>query len=96
MVYRTTDFKTNEYRNLKGGDKYEEMEENPMLGYRGCSRYIKELDVFRLEVEAIKKVRESFPNLWVMIPFVRTVKELEETRDSLTSLGLARSKDFKL
>ncbi len=96
VVYRTTDFKTNEYRNLKGGDKYEEMEENPMLGYRGCSRYIKELDVFRLEVEAIKKVRESFPNLWVMIPFVRTVKELEETRDSLTSLGLARSKDFKL
>lgn len=96
VVYRTTDFKTNEYRNLKGGEKYEEMEENPMLGYRGCSRYIKELDVFKLEVEAIKKVRESFPNLWVMVPFVRTVKELEETRDSLASLGLARSKEFKL
>jgi pyruvate, water dikinase len=96
VVYRTTDFKTNEYRNLKGGDKYEETEENPMLGYRGCSRYIKERDVFRLEVEAIKKVRETFTNLWVMVPFVRTVPEFEQTRDSLAALGLARSTNFKL
>ena len=96
VVYRTTDFKTNEYRNLKGGEKYEEAEENPMLGYRGCSRYIKEPDVFKLEVEALKRVRENFTNLWVMIPFVRTVKELEETRNSLTSLGLSQSTNFKL
>ena len=96
VVYRTTDFKTNEYRNLKGGEKYEEMEENPMLGYRGCSRYVKELDIFKLEIEALKKVRESFTNLWVMIPFVRTVKELASTSDILESLGLVRSKDFKL
>ncbi|MBN2099696.1 MAG: phosphoenolpyruvate synthase [Dehalococcoidia bacterium] len=96
VVYRTTDFKTNEYRNLKGGDKYEEMEENPMLGYRGCSRYIKERDVFKLEAEAIKKVRETFTNLWVMVPFVRTVTEFEQTRDSLAALGLARSTNFKL
>jgi len=96
VVYRTTDFKTNEYRNLKGGEKYEEVEENPMLGYRGCSRYIKELDLFKLEVEAIKRVRENYPNLWVMIPFVRTVKEMEQARDTLASLGLARSTDFKL
>ena len=96
VVYRTTDFKTNEYRNLKGGEKYEEAEENPMLGYRGCSRYIKEPDVFKLEVEALKRVRENFANLWVMIPFVRTVKELEETRNSLASLGLSQSTNFKL
>jgi pyruvate,water dikinase len=96
VVYRTTDFKTNEYRNLKGGEKYEEVEENPMLGYRGCSRYVKELDVFKLEVEALKRVRENFTNLWVMIPFVRTVKELEETRNSLASLGLSQSTNFKL
>ncbi|HWR71135.1 MAG TPA: phosphoenolpyruvate synthase [Dehalococcoidia bacterium] len=96
VVYRTTDFKTNEYRNLKGGEKYEEAEENPMLGYRGCSRYIKEPDVFKLEVEALKRVRENFANLWVMIPFVRTVKELEETRNNLASLGLSQSTNFKL
>jgi pyruvate,water dikinase len=96
VVYRTTDFKTNEYRNLKGGEKYEGLEENPMLGYRGCSRYIKELDVFKLEVEALKRVRENLTNLWVMIPFVRTVKELEETRKSLASLGLSQSTNFKL
>ncbi len=96
VVYRTTDFKTNEYRNLKGGEQYEEMEENPMLGYRGCSRYIKELDVFKLEIEAIKKVRESFANLWVMIPFVRTVKEMSETKAVLESEGLVPSLDFKL
>jgi len=96
VVYRTTDFKTNEYRNLKGGEKYEGTEENPMLGYRGGSRYIKEPDVFKLEVEALKRVRENFTNLWVMIPFVRTVKELEETRNSLASLGLSQSTNFKL
>ncbi|MDI6815220.1 MAG: phosphoenolpyruvate synthase, partial [Dehalococcoidales bacterium] len=76
VVYRTTDFKTNEYRALTGGQEYEEVEENPMLGYRGCSRYITELDVFKLEIEAIKRVRQNYPNLWVMIPFVRTVNEM--------------------
>jgi pyruvate,water dikinase len=96
VVYRTTDFKTNEYRNLKGGEQYEEVEENPMIGYRGCSRYIKELDLFKLELEAVKRVRESFVNLWVMIPFVRTVKELAQTKAILESEGLVQSPDFKL
>lgn len=96
VVYRTTDFKTNEYRNLKGGEAYEEQEENPMLGYRGCSRYVKELDVFKLETEAIKKVRESFSNLWVMIPFVRTVKEMSQSKKILESEGLVSSSDFRL
>ncbi len=96
VVYRTTDFKTNEYRNLKGGEQYEEIEENPMLGYRGCSRYIREPDIFKLEIEAIKKVRESFTNLWVMIPFVRRVRGMAEAKKVLESEGLVQSPDFKL
>jgi pyruvate, water dikinase len=96
VVYRTTDFKTNEYKELKGGAQYEKPEENPMLGYRGASRYITEVEVFRLEVEAIKKVRENHKNLYVMIPFVRTINELARTKELMESLGLKRSKDFKL
>ena len=96
VVYRTTDFKTNEYRNLKGGQSYEESEENPMLGYRGCSRYIKDLDVFKLEIEAIKKVRKQYKNLWVMIPFVRTVAEMARVKSLLANEGLRQSPDFKL
>ena len=96
VVYRTTDFKTNEYRNLKGGAKYEGEEENPMLGYRGCSRYVKERDVFKLEIEAIKKVRESYDNLWVMIPFVRTVKGMILVKQILEEEGLHQSDSFKL
>jgi pyruvate, water dikinase len=96
VVYRTSDFKTNEYRNLKGGQEYESVEENPMLGYRGCSRYIKEPDVFQLEIEAIKRVREKYNNLYVMIPFVRTVSGMADCREMIESQGLFRSKDFKL
>ncbi|MCX5998765.1 MAG: phosphoenolpyruvate synthase [Chloroflexi bacterium] len=96
VVYRTTDFKTNEYRNLKGGEEYEEAEENPMIGYRGCSRYIKETDVFKLEMEAIKRVRQRYTNVWVMIPFVRTVGELAHAKLMIESEGLVRSADFKL
>ncbi|MCX6011330.1 MAG: phosphoenolpyruvate synthase [Chloroflexi bacterium] len=96
VVYRTTDFKTNEYRQLKGGEEFEPEEENPMLGYRGASRYINDIEVFRLEIEAIKKVRRKFKNLWVMIPFVRTVDELDRTKQLLESEGLKRSEDFKL
>ncbi len=96
VVYRTTDFKTNEYRELTGGQEYEEIEENPMLGYRGASRYIHDLDMFKLELEAIKRVRRKYKNLWVMIPFVRTVEELARTKEILESEGLKRSDDFKL
>lgn len=96
VVYRTTDFKTNEYRHLKGGEEYEEHEENPMIGYRGCSRYIREPDVFRLETEAVKRVREKYKNLWVMIPFVRTVAGLADVKKILIAEGLRRSRDFKL
>ncbi|MGB3128463.1 MAG: phosphoenolpyruvate synthase [Dehalococcoidia bacterium] len=96
VVYRTTDFKTNEYRHLKGGEEYEEHEDNPMIGYRGCSRYIKEPDIFRLETEAVKRVREKYKNLWVMIPFVRTVAGLTDVKKILIAEGLRRSRDFKL
>lgn len=96
VVYRTTDFKTNEYRNLKGGDEFESAEENPMIGYRGCSRYVRDIQAFKLELEAIKKVRENYDNLWVMLPFVRTVKELTQTKSILVEEGLVSSDKFKL
>ncbi len=96
VVYRTNDFKTNEYRALKGGEKYEELEENPMLGYRGASRYITDIETFKLELAAIKKVREKYKNLWVMIPFVRTVNELAETLKIMEAEELKRSEDFKI
>ncbi len=96
VVYRLTDFKTNEYANLRGGPKYEANEENPMIGYRGASRYIREPDIFRLEVDAIKEVRKEFRNLYVMVPFVRTAAELKGVKGLLAEQGLVRGEDFKL
>ena len=96
VVYRTNDFKTNEYRALKGGDQYEGEEENPMIGYRGASRYITDVATFKLELEAIKKVRKQYKNLWVMIPFVRTVNELAQTLKIMEAEGLSRSEDLKI
>ena len=96
VVYRTTDFKTNEYRNLRGGDKYEAIEENPMLGYRGCSRYTQETEVLRLEIEAIKKVCQHHNNLYVMIPFVRFVDEMAKIKRFLVAEGLYQFPNFKL
>ncbi len=96
VVYRTTDFKTNEYRNLKGGYSYEEVEENPMIGYRGASRYVAEPEVFKLETDAIKRVRQNYKNLYVMIPFVRTPAEMSKVKEMLEAEGLSRSQDFKL
>lgn len=96
VVYRLTDFKTNEYANLRGGEKYEHGEENPMIGFRGASRYVREPDVFQLEVDAIKQVRSEFTNLNVMVPFVRTADELRGVKELLERNGLRRSDDFKL
>ena len=96
VVYRTSDFKTNEYRALEGGEKYEEVEENPMIGYRGASRYITDVETFKMELAAIKRVREKYNNLWVMIPFVRTVDELSRTIEIMKGEGLSRSEDFKI
>jgi pyruvate,water dikinase len=96
VVYRTNDFKSNEYKALKGGEKFEQDEENPMIGYRGASRYITDIETFKLELAAIKKVREKYDNLWVMIPFVRTVSEMERTVKIMAEEGLKRSPTFKL
>ncbi|MBM4451970.1 MAG: phosphoenolpyruvate synthase, partial [Chloroflexi bacterium] len=96
VVYRTTDFKTNEYRNLQGGDRYEEPEENPMLGYRGCSRYTRETEVLRLEVEAVKNVCQQYDNVYVMIPFVRFVDEIIRIKRFLVAEGLYQFPNFKL
>jgi pyruvate,water dikinase len=100
VVVRFSDFKTNEYRGLKGGEKYEPEERNPMIGWRGVSRYIhpKYEPAFRLEVRAIKKVREEMglKNVWVMFPFVRTTWELEKALKIMEEEGLKRGKDFKV
>ena len=98
VVYRATDFRTNEYRNLKGGAAYEPPEENPMLGFRGAARYIADSQVFDLELEAIKLVRNKrgFKNLYLMLPFVRNPKELLEVKKIVAGNGLLRSPTFKL
>ncbi|WP_223637804.1 phosphoenolpyruvate synthase [Corallococcus sp. EGB] len=77
VVYRATDFRTNEFRGLEGGDAFEPAESNPMIGFRGCYRYLREPEVFRLEMEVLARVRDETPNLHLMIPFVRTKWELE-------------------
>ncbi len=98
VVYRATDFRTNEYRNLIGGKEYEPEEANPMLGFRGAFRYISDPAVFELELEAIKMVRNKhgFKNLWLMIPFVHTPEELLEIKKIVAAAGLSRSPSFKL
>ncbi|MBI4029452.1 MAG: phosphoenolpyruvate synthase [Candidatus Blackburnbacteria bacterium] len=96
ITYRATDFKTNEYRNLDGGKDYEPQEPNPMLGFRGAYRYVADPDVFELELAAIKKVRETYKNLNMMIPFVRSPEELLQVKRIMAASGLVRSPSFKL
>lgn len=88
VVYRTIDFRTNEFRALEGGAEYEPVEGNPMIGYRGCYRYVREPDLFRLELELLARVREQTPNLHVMIPFVRTRWEVEACLDLIDASPL--------
>ena len=100
VVVRLSDFKTNEYRGLKGGDKYEIVEENPMLGWRGCSRYISKWyqAAFRLECQAIKKCRTEWglKNVYVMLPMVRTLWEAKKCLEIMKEESLERSRDFKV
>jgi len=100
VVVRLSDFKTNEYRELKGGDKYEIVEENPMLGWRGCSRYISKWyqKAFRLECQAIRKCRTEWglKNVWVMLPMVRTLWEVKQVLEIMKEEGLERNRDFKV
>ena len=90
VVYRTIDFRTNEFRALEGGEGFEPEERNPMIGYRGCYRYIREPDLFGLELELLARVREETPNLHLMIPFVRTAWELEACLEQVDASPLGR------
>ncbi|BBX03904.1 phosphoenolpyruvate synthase [Mycolicibacterium moriokaense] len=92
VIYRATDFRSNEFRGLKGGEAYEPVEHNPMIGYRGCYRYIKEPDLFALELQALARVREQSPNVHLMIPFVRTRWELEECLSLVDASPLGRQR----
>jgi pyruvate,water dikinase len=102
VVLRFSDFKTNEYAKLEGGEKYEGFanEANPLIGWRGASRYTdpRYEPAFRLEIAAVKKVRNEMglKNLWCMIPFNRTVDEFTRIRELLRQEGLVQSEDFKL
>jgi pyruvate,water dikinase len=92
VVYRTIDFRTNEFRKLTGGDAFEPEEANPMIGYRGCFRYVREPDLFALECEMLARVREESPNVHVMIPFVRTRWELEACLELMDRSPLGRQR----
>jgi pyruvate,water dikinase len=100
VIIRTSDFKTNEYRGMPGGEEFEPVEENPMIGWRGCSRYISPVykPAFLCELEAIQKVRTEMglKNAMVMLPFVRNTWELEEIIEMMRAAGLRRSRDFQL
>jgi pyruvate, water dikinase len=97
VIVRLSDFKSNEYANLIGGSKYEPHEENPMIGFRGASRYVDPSfkDAFALECRAVRKVREDMglANCWVMIPFVRTLGEGRKVLEVLKENGLEQGKD---
>jgi pyruvate,water dikinase len=97
VIVRLSDFKSNEYANLIGGPRYEPVEENPMIGFRGASRYIAEgfRDCFELECRALRKVRESMglDNVWAMVPFVRTVDEAKAVVRVLADFGLKRGEN---
>jgi pyruvate, water dikinase len=102
VIYRCLDFKPDEFLGLPGGEKYEReaghVGPNPLLGFRGTFRYVKEPDVFRLECRAIRKVREEFKltNVHVMLPFVRTLEDFRNAKKILEEEGLKRGPDFKL
>jgi pyruvate,water dikinase len=92
VVYRTIDFRTNEFRGLEGGEAFEPVEENPMIGYRGCYRYVREPELFALELELLARVRDETPNLHLMIPFVRTKWELEACLEAVDSSPLGHQR----
>ncbi|MGI5132835.1 phosphoenolpyruvate synthase [Pseudonocardia sp. CA-107938] len=88
VVYRATDLRSNEFRGLTGGEAHEPVEHNPMIGYRGAFRYLREPDLFALELRVLAQVRERTPNLHLMIPFVRTRWELEACLDLVDGSAL--------
>jgi pyruvate,water dikinase len=100
VVLRFSDFKSSEYRDLTGGDKFEPHEPSALLGWRGASRYYdpRYSEAFKLELQAVRKVREEygFKNLHVMIPFCRTVEEADKVTKIMAEEGLQRNADFKV
>ncbi len=100
VVLRLSDFKSSEYSDLKGGDKYEPSEPSALLGWRGASRYYdpEYIEAFKLELKAVRKAREEFrlQNIWVMIPFCRTVGECRRIVEIMREEGLERGPDFKI
>jgi pyruvate,water dikinase len=97
VIVRLSDFKSNEYRKLIGGSRYEPDEENPMLGFRGASRYVSPefADAFAMECEAIKRVRNDMGlvNVEIMVPFVRTVRQAQKVTEMLAERGLKRGQN---
>jgi pyruvate,water dikinase len=97
VTYRTTDFRTNEFRNLEGGERFEPEEANPMIGVRGALRYTREPELFAVELEAIRRVwDEGHTNLHVMLPFVRNAVELRRCRALVAAAGLFDRPGFEL
>jgi len=101
IVYRFLDFKPDEFLGLEGGEIEKELGHvgpNPLIGYRGAFRYRKEPEIFRLECRAIRKVRDEYglKNVWVMVPFVRNLLDLTDTKKIMEEEGLRRGSDFKL
>jgi pyruvate,water dikinase len=97
ITYRTIDFRTNEFRGLRGGERFEPQEANPMIGYRGALRYTQEPEVFALEMQAVQRVWDAgHSNLHVMLPFVRTADELARCRELIAGTGLLDRRGFEL
>ena len=98
VIVRFSDFKTTEYSNLEGGNEFEPHENNPMIGWRGVSRYVSEeyVEAFKMECKAILKVRENCKNVHVMLPFVRKVEEVKRCLYIMKKEGLVRSRDLKI
>jgi pyruvate,water dikinase len=97
ITYRTIDFRSNEFKGLEGGDRFEPEESNPMIGYRGALRYMREPDLFGLELAAIKRVWDAgHTNFHVMLPFVRTPRELTACRNQMRDAGLLDLPEFEL
>ncbi|MFZ1156122.1 MAG: phosphoenolpyruvate synthase [Solirubrobacteraceae bacterium] len=97
VTYRTIDFRTNEFSGLRGGERFEPREANPMIGYRGALRYTREPDIFALELEAVRRVWDAGQhNLHVMLPFVRSTRELRRCRELIAESGLLDRRGFEL
>lgn len=98
VIYRASDLLTHEYKQLTGGDGFEQIEKNPALGFHGAFRHTQDPEIFQMELDAIKYVRNNLElkNLWLMIPFVRTVRELQEVKKIINDAGMYRSPSFKI